>query len=224
MIRITHNITSVINQLEAIRQSVKDGDARNRIDQAIEDTVATMTEGQAVMKVRIFNNGQDASETTMGKYVGKKTGVTSGKYAGKQYSIFGVNMIEDASGTRKKQEKRRNLKPYLGEDLTEYEKKRVAHGRQIGYKDLEFSGDLRRDIVTERQGSVTQIVIKNDLSVKKAVNMEKQIGNIRAGQNANTGSAEPAVIFALSKPETDFITETGSRKIEGIINELFGGQ
>lgn len=105
------------------------------------------------------------------------------------------------------------------ERLTVYERYRSKKGRQIGYKDLEMEGSLRRSIIVAYDGKI-EIVIDNEESALIAAGQERQIGNIRAGQNANSGVAEPAAIFAPSQEEYDFFVAEGSEAIKQIFKML----
>lgn len=127
------------------------------------------------MKVRIFNDGKD------------KSGVVFGKYTGKKKLLFVVNAEKI---------RRMRIAEGLGIDdgFTDYEKKRLKAGRQVTYKDLEFTGDLRRGVVIGKD-SETRIIcwIPNDDLFKIAKYQEEQIGKIK-GQ-------EFVVIFSLSDDE-----------------------
>jgi hypothetical protein len=62
----------------------------------------------------------------------------------------------------------------LGGYSNSYAKKRLKAGRQIKFKDLEFTGSLRRSIRTGRAENEVQILITSGLEVKKAIDLEKQ--------------------------------------------------
>lgn len=150
----------------------------------------------ADMKKRIFQRGLDADEVTLGKYVGKKTNVTAKKFG----------------GNKKLQ------KNFIGEGaLTEYEKFRVAHGYQIGYKDLSVTQSLENSIntVKDSNGRVV-IAIVNAETSRIAGYQEEQVGRIRGTGNAR--------IFSLSEAEFNHMkaeTKEGIRKaIAKIKSEL----
>jgi len=62
----------------------------------------------------------------------------------------------------------------LGGYSNQYAKVRKEEKRQTEYKDLEFTGSLRRSIKTVRSEIEAQILIGSPLEVTKAVNLEKQ--------------------------------------------------
>lgn len=57
-----------------------------------------------------------------------------------------------------------------------YRKKRIKAGRQTGYKDLEFDGDLRRPIQTGERSTGAVIGFTNDAARNIAVYQEEQTG------------------------------------------------
>jgi hypothetical protein len=125
-----------------------------------------------------------------------------------KFRIF--NKGEDAEGNS------------LGRYTKTYGKKRETAGRQTGYKDLEVDGSLRRSIETVRvNNNQVAIAITNDQTAKIASYQEQQIGNIRAGQNAKTGTAAPAIIFGLSQGEFDQVQAEGNEAIGQVIKKLY---
>lgn len=113
-------------------------------------------------------------------------------------------------------------KKMKGSIFTPYEKKRVAAGRFVDKKDLQFTGGLHASIQPAKiDNSKVVIAIVNDESARIARYQEQQIGNIRAGQNAKTGSAVPAKIFTISESEYEQIKAEGNAAILQIIKRLF---
>lgn len=144
------------------------------------------------MKFRIFNNGQDVDGVLFGAYVGKKRNVKNFK---------SINLDGDDVYVRKsllKEQKR--VRKVGDQELSEYEIKRVKAGRQVKYKDLEFIGDLRRGIVTDKQTDVKVVCyIPNDDLKLIAKGQEQQIGRLRGG--------EDAIIFQLSADEAQLLKD-----------------
>lgn len=108
------------------------------------------------------------------------------------------NQSLDAEGT--------TLGPYFSE---QYERDRVREGRQVGKKDLEMTGSLRRAIeVVAVNNTAAEIRITNQADADKAHFQEQQIANLRSGAlaNANTGNFAP--IFELSADEWDVVRTT----------------
>jgi hypothetical protein len=132
------------------------------------------------MKFRIFNQGLDAEGDAFGKYMGRK-----------------VTTIKQSRSLTNKEQK---LKDFLIGEATafsEYELKRLNAGRQIKYKDLEFTGSLRRGIVVLKDGNTRVVcVIPNESLFKIAKYQEEQISKF-TGQDAN--------IFTLSKEERELM-------------------
>ena len=98
--------------------------------------------------------------------------------------------------------------------ITPYEEYRVSRGRQIGYKDLEMEGSLRRSIQTAKvDNNKVVIAITNDETAKIAGYQEIQIGKIRG-----TGDAR---IFTFSESEFEFVKQEGNAAIKQVIQKLF---
>jgi hypothetical protein len=86
---------------------------------------------------------------------------------------------------------------YMGRKVTTIKQKRLNAGRQIKYKDLEFTGSLRRGIVVLKDGNTRVVcVIPNESLFKIAKYQEEQISKF-TGQDAN--------IFTLSKEERELM-------------------
>lgn len=98
------------------------------------------------------------------------------------------------------------LGPYYSE---QYERDRQRAGRQIGRKDEEMTGSLRRsiEIVTINNIKV-EMRITNDKDANKARFQEQQIYNLRNGLSANEESGQAVPIFELSDEEWDIVKTT----------------
>lgn len=130
------------------------------------------------VKQRVFNTGRDAQGIPFGKYTGRRSRATKRRYLGRDFG-------DETKKERKKL--RKGIKPHvLGEQFTEYEKERIARGRQIKYKDLEMNGDLRRGIkvMTENPQKVVasipneklfQISQWQELQISKIIGMKVNI-------------------------------------------------
>jgi len=92
-----------------------------------EALVAGVAAARAAQHDRIFQRGLNSSGGSLGLYVGKKKTVKN------TYSKF---LVGSTTGQLL---------------LTPYERKRIDAGRQIRYKDLEFTGALRRGMVIIKQ-------------------------------------------------------------------------
>lgn len=98
------------------------------------------------------------------------------------------------------------LGPYFSE---QYERDRQREGRQIGRKDLEFQGTLRRAIeVITVNNLKAEIRITNDRSAEIARFQEQQIYNLRNGLPANQESGQKVPIFELSEDELEIVRTT----------------
>lgn len=192
---VTSNIEQVI---ERLNEMVANGE---RID--FSDALAAgVNAARALMQNRIFNTGTDANGASLGGYVGEQTKVTDKKFrVGKYFS-------EGTKKTLKKQRARllagiADFDPEGG--LTEYEKLRLSHGRQIAYKDLEFTGSLRRSIVTAKESNKRVICwILNQQDADIARYQELQIARLR-------GSVNRWRIFELSdKEKEELVTVTNA--------------
>ncbi|MEJ7611363.1 MAG: hypothetical protein WKF88_09330 [Ferruginibacter sp.] len=219
------NIPDIIKRLEQIKAAVGGGAGGNGGDITVPSSpdfsdaiFASLNSGMGLMKRRIFNNREDAEGKSLGNYHGTETRVTKRKLSIAQDD-------EDAEKQRKKRKRviNRTIKESPDEKYTEYEKYRLSLGRQIEGKDLEVTGSLRRAIETVKtsDGSKVVIAILGQEEGKIARYQEQQIGNIRAGENAKTGSAEPAKIFILSKTEFNQVRNEGNRAIAEVIKEKF---
>lgn len=125
-----------------------------------------------------------------------------------KFRIFNKGMDADGNG--------------LGAYTKQYGKRRDKAGRQIAYKDLEMEGSLRRSIEMARVDSKqVMIAITNEETALIAGYQEQQIANIRAGQNARTGTATPAQIFQLSQSEFEQTQDEADAAVDQVISKLF---
>lgn len=220
--KIHSNIPDFINKLQRLKAAVAGGNGDNPPVDISDAMLGAINAGMGVMKVRIFNQGRDANGESLGKYSGGKTNLTKNKFSKQKYSIFGISVRLDEDEEKQRRKQRKNVKGSVGEALTEYEKLRLSLGRQIEYKDLQFSDSLFNSIqcVKDNQGRVVVSVVNTE-DAKKVKWQEQQIGNIRAGQPANTGTATPVPIFVFSKEEFDEVKIQGNLAISQIIKEKF---
>lgn len=224
--KVYSNIPEFLKRLQGLRESVAASSSNNggggTIATDISDAMfGALSSGAGLMKRRIFNNSEDAEGNSLGKYTGKKSKLTKEKYSGTKYSIQGLSVGIDQDAEKERKKQRKNSKVSIGEDLTEYEKYRLSRGRQIEKKDLEVDGVLRRSIETVKSEGKVIIAFTNEEEANIGRYQEQQIANIRAGQNANTGTAEPARIFVLSSSEYDIVKEQGNRLIKDVIQQKF---
>ena len=209
--KVYSNIPEIIRQLERIKAAAG---AASSGEGGIQDAiVGAMNAGRGLMVRRIFNNSQDATGQPLGEYTGGKTRLTKKKSSSK---------FDDDDEEKGRKKVKRNFNRAIKDDAdatyTEYQKKRLGAGRQIAKKDLEFDGSLRRSIETVNgEGNKVTVAITNPENAKIARYQEQQIGNIRAGQHPNNGTAEPAEIFIFSKEEFDLVKEQGNRLIAEVI-------
>lgn len=134
------------------------------------------------MENRIFTRGLDAGNVPLGSYAGPKKNVRN---------IFSEFLVGSPQSLL----------------LSQYEKKRVKAGRQIRYKDLEFTGTLRRGIVVIKE-SQTRVVcsIPNEDLIKIARGQEEKIG---------------AEIFSLSDEERELLRTNVIAAVNQIYVRLF---
>lgn len=160
------------------------------------------------MKQRVFNTGKDSKGIAFGKYVGKKSRATN-----RRYKIIKFGDDEETAKEKKRLQKRLKKNASGNETYTEYEKERLARGRQIKYKDLEMTGGLRRGIVVvvESQTRVSAQIINPQLKLI-AEGQEKQISRI-----LNT----PVKIWALSEDEKKLLDENTNSAIQEIYARIF---
>jgi hypothetical protein len=210
------NIAALIAKLEALKVKVQTSSEKEIPPDFSDAIFSAVNAGMGLMKQRIFNEGKDAENTTLGVYTGKKSKVTKGKYS---TAAEGADQFEEKARKKQKAALRKKLKASSDGLYTEYEKYRLSRGRQIKYKDLELEGSLRRSIECVKNGKI-EVRIQDPEQSKIAGYQEKQIGNIRAGQNANKGTADPAAIFQFSRDEYEQVKKEGAAAIGQVIQKL----
>jgi hypothetical protein len=103
-----------------------------------------------------------------------------------------------------------DLGPYYS---AQYAKKRQKAGRQVGKKDLEFDGSIRRAIeVVAVNNMKAEARFTDPDSADIARWQEQQIYNLRNGKPANEASGGKVPIFELNALELD-ITKTTTRTL-----------
>lgn len=186
MFNITSNIDGLIDKFKAI------GDKLPAIDPS-QALLVGVNAARGQMTFRIFNEGKDSEGISFGIYTGKKEKINTEK-------TF----------------KKKNKKFLAGEQdqFTEYEQKRIGRGRQIRYKDLEFTGDLRRGIKVIQDSNIRVVLmIPNDELFKISKFQEEQIGKI-------LGRGE-VKIFVLSEEERNLSRENTKEALKQIYDSLF---
>lgn len=138
----------------------------------------------AEMQVRIFNKGLDSNSVSLGKYKGKKKGTTLLK--GNPKSGF-------LAGKRSQ--------------FTPYELKRLKAGRQVNYKDLEFTGDLRKGIIVVKEsGTLVSCSIINNKLILISEGQEDQL---------------KTEIFSLSDHEKQILIDNTSEALKQLYVRIF---
>jgi hypothetical protein len=159
--------------------------------------IGAVNTGNGLMQQRIFALNEDILGQSFGPYVGKKT---------KTKLVLTGNKTQD----------KRN-KAIAGLNLTPYQRKRAAAGRQILKKDLEFTGNLRRSMVTAVQDEKSAVIeFNNDEAALIAQGQEIQITNLRTGGKGTTRGVG-VKIFRLNQSERETVVEQG---LELIAQEL----
>jgi hypothetical protein len=182
-------VLDIKKYLQGLAQIVESGDFADAL-------VSAINTGNGLMQQRIFTRGEDAEGNSLGGYVGKKIPLG---IASRERIIAGAN-------TRVK--KNRAAKSI--QTLTPYQRKRTLSGRQIGYKDLEFNGELRRSIQVFVQNEASVVLaFNNDHSADVAHGQEQQIANIRQGRPGTTRNSNPVPIFSFSDDERDQVIDQG---------------
>lgn len=178
MTGLTSNIEEVIQRFKIIEKELQTVDMSDAL-------VVGVNAAKAKMQFRIFNKGLDAGNTEIGSYAGKKTAVSKTKFEGRDTEfLFGKTESKTVM-------------------LSAYERKRVAKGRQIKYKDLEFTGSLRRGMVVVKSSSTRVIAaIPNQRLYQIAKWQEEYI---------------QAPIFALTTEERELL----EKNITGAIKQIY---
>lgn len=106
----------------------------------------------------------------------------------------------------------------LGKYSEAYARKRQNHGRQVGRKDLQFTGSLKAAIsVVTVNNTKAQIRITDRDSANIARWQEQQVFNVRNGLPANSESGGKVRIFELNDDERD-VVKTMTREL---LNQKF---
>lgn len=138
---------------------------------------------KGAMQFRIFNKGLDSGNVPLGSYRGAKSNAKN---------TFSEFLVGVPAGQLR---------------LSPYEKKRVKKGRQIRYKDLEFTGTLRRGIVVIKESQVRVVcAIPNEDLYKIAKYQEEQIN---------------AIIFELSEEERELLRTNVIAASKQIYDRIF---
>lgn len=177
-----------INRLKTAYESGRFSDA----------LLAALNTGNGLMQQRIFQQTTDVEGNGFGTYVGKRSKV-------KRITVS-KNPLQN----------KRN-KALVGQNLTPYQRKRAAKGRQVLRKDLEFTGGLRRAIETVVESDKAVVLeFNNDQAAIIAKGQEAQITNIRLGQKGTTKGVG-IKIFSLNQAEKEEVTEQGQELINQIL-------
>lgn len=172
-----------------------------------EPLIAGLNAAMGKMKFRVFNTGKDSKGVSFGKYVGKRTRATNRKFRAKKY---GDKENEKEKG---KKRKRLNKNKDENETYTEYEKIRLSFGRQISFKDLEFTGGLRRAIIVAKVSNTkAAVVIPNEQLYKIAKYQSEQISKLVGTE---------VKIFSFSGEEKEIQTETTNEFLNQLYARLF---
>jgi hypothetical protein len=99
-----------------------------------------------------------------------------------------------------------DLGPYYSK---QYIRKRQKNGRQVGKKDLEFEGSIRRAIeVVTVSNTKAEALFTDDDSADIARWQEQQIYNLRNGRPANEASGGKVAIFEFNELELEIVQTT----------------
>ena len=87
---------------------------------------------------------------------------------------------------------------------------------------MEVTGSLHGSIQPVKlDNQEVAIAIINEEASKISFYQEKQVGNIRAGQNAKTGTATPAKIFEFSNEEFEQVQLEANEAVGQVIKKMF---
>lgn len=207
--KVTSNISQLIAEFQRIAV------AATTLDVSAVLTIGVNT-ARAKMTNRIFNLGLDAEMVPFGKYTGKTSKITDRKYS----SSDDISDSDDPFAKKAKKQGKQKLKrlqknaaQHEQSQFTEYEKKRLAHGRQINYKDLEFTGGTRRSLKTQVNGDGVYAVFDNNENAKIMEYQEIQIGEIRGSGRAK--------IVALSEDERALLVSETNAALKQLYAGLF---
>lgn len=189
--RMSFDITILKAKIDAIKKAYESG----RFGDAL---VGALNTGSGLMQQRVFQNNTDVKGQSFGEYIGKKRK---------------VRLVVSENRTQNKRNK-----AIAGLDLTSYQRKRAAKGRQILKKDLEFTGGVRRAIETQIENEKSVVLqFNNDQAARIARGQEQQIHNIRAGGKGTTKGSGATRIFTFDEKEREQVTEQGAELIKQIL-------
>lgn len=187
---MSFDTTILQNKIDKIKDAFENG----RFGDALVTAVNT---GNGLMQQRVFGQNTDVAGQDFGKYIGKKRKVP---------------LVRSSNKTQDKRNK-----AIAGLELTSYQRKRAAKGRQILKKDLEFEGGLRRAIETRVEGETAAVIeFNNSEAAQIARGQENQITNIRAGLKGTTKGAGVR-IFRLNPAEKEQVIGQGLELIKRIL-------
>lgn len=183
-----------INILEQKIEKIKEAYSNGNFADAL---IGALNTGNGLLQQRVFTQNEDVQGNSFGKYVGKKT---------KTKFNPSNNALQN----------KRN-KAIAGLELTSYQRKRAAAGRQVAKKDLEFTGGLRRAIETQVENENAAVLEFNNIEAAKiAHGQEVQITNIRNGIKGTTKGIG-IKIFRLNTTEREQVVEQGKTLIGQIL-------
>lgn len=184
MTGLTSNLDQIIARFKLVKADVLTVDFSDAL-------LGGVNQAKARLENRVFNQGQDVNNNSLGKYRGRKKRVSIDKFEGRKKDfLFG-----DTTGNN----------PL---NLSEYELKRVAKGRQVRYKDLEFFGSLRRGVVVIKESNTSVVcAIPNEALFKIAKAQEAYL---------------KTTIFALSEAEKNEMVFVVTTLVKQIYDRIFG--
>jgi len=156
--------------------------------------ISALNTGNGLMQARIFRENKDVEGNDFGIYIGNKKNLTA------------AAKLKLLSSTTSRTDLKR-IKANIDLALTPYQRKRVNKGRQIGHKDLEFTGGLRKSIEIQLESENVGVITFNyDKAAQTAQGQENQITNIRNGLKGTT-QGNGTKIFALNTDEKSNVSE-----------------
>lgn len=180
MINFTSNIDEIVERFKITVEKAKQTDFSDAL-------LVGVNAAKGRMQNRIFTEGLDAGKVPIGSYGGKK-------------KVASLKLLEG----RNKEFLVGDVKTLL---LSAYERKRLAAGRQIRFKDLEFTGALRRGIVVIKESQIRVIcAIPNEDLFKISQYQEEYIG---------------AKIFELSDEERTILKENTIEAVKQMYVRIF---
>jgi hypothetical protein len=169
MTGLNSNINQVIEHFQSKALAMKQVDVSEAL-------LVGVNAAMGQMKYRIFNEGQDSDGVALGSYKGAKKKAPSLFLKGRKKEFL-VGSLSS---------------------FTPYELKRLAKGRQVRYKDEEFTGTLRRSIVVVKDSNVRVVCAIPSVNQRNIANyQEEQVGRIRGGGKIR--------IFSLSQQERELL-------------------